>query len=98
MPRPPARCALCEDGTHQTYPVRELPDGRKVHVRLCPCGRVTELTPAETPGLVCLRCGDVRVLVTKTRHPRPGVTVREAKCHFCGAPDKTITRRRLTPA
>lgn len=88
MPRATA-CALCEDGIHQSYPVRLLSDGRRVRVRLCLCGRVTDITPAETPGLCCPKCGDVRVLAFQTRNRRPGVAGRLRKCHFCGNVAKT---------
>lgn len=100
MPQPAGLpCAGCRGHRLHYYPTRELKDGRKVRVKVCSACNLTEpVSPADTPGLCCQRCGDVRLRVGRVSHPRPGVSHREKKCYHCGKVEKTVERRRLAAA
>jgi len=77
-------CPDCRgDRLHGFRPSRQR-DGRVLRVRYCTaCERETVLAIAETPGVCCRKCGDVRLEVYQTRHPSPGVTARVKRCRHC---------------
>lgn len=77
-----------------TYPTRSDSDGKRVRVRVCSvCETETPLSAAETPGVCCRKCGDVRLRSYRVWHRMAGVTVRVRKCLHCG--NKSMTSEKL---
>lgn len=82
-------CAKC--GTERPHDIITRKT-KKLHTRArrcCTCRTITPFTPAETPGVCCRRCGDVRIPVVYTIHRRPGLTRQMRKCKACKKPLRT---------
>ncbi len=86
-------CETCQAHRLHSHPAQTMPDGRRVRVRVCTaCATQTAMTPAETPGICCRKCGDVRLRSYRVWH-RSAVTVRVRKCLHCG--NKSMTSEKL---